>query len=171
MPSLLDRLQARIELFRLEQRYTRRRNRRSTFVSNATYVDGEYIYNTPNTTGSSGQTASSSSSSYARTNVDARANAAANGSSPSAAAVRMGEREMAAQAQRQAEVEARAQQAIEEEERRQMEKRAARKLNRWSSMPGFGSVGRSAGMSGGGMSRVDEQDFWRPRRNSAEGGR
>lgn len=32
-----------IELFRLEQRYTRRKNR-STFVSEAQYVDGEYIY-------------------------------------------------------------------------------------------------------------------------------
>lgn len=52
-PSLFERIQQRIELFRLEQRYTRRRNRRSTFVSTAVYVDGEYIYNTPNTTGSS----------------------------------------------------------------------------------------------------------------------
>ena len=51
--GLFERIQAKIELFRLEQRYTRRRHRRSTFVSNATYVDGEYVYNTPNTTGSS----------------------------------------------------------------------------------------------------------------------
>lgn len=51
--SLFDRIQAKLELFRLEQRYTRHRNRRSTFVSNAIYVDGEYIYQTPNTTGSS----------------------------------------------------------------------------------------------------------------------
>ena len=34
-----------IELFRLEQRYTRRKNR-SGFVSDAQYVDGEYIYST-----------------------------------------------------------------------------------------------------------------------------
>src|SRR3954468_18654823 len=54
--NLLDRIQAKIELFRLEQRYPRRRNRRSTFVSNAIYVDGEYIYNSPNTTGSSSNT-------------------------------------------------------------------------------------------------------------------
>lgn len=52
-PSLIDRIQAKIELFRLEQRYTRRRNRRSTFRSNAIYVDGEYVYQTPNSTGSS----------------------------------------------------------------------------------------------------------------------
>ncbi len=51
--SLIDRIQAKLELFRLEQRYTRRRNRRSTFVSNAVYVDGEYVYQTPNSTGSS----------------------------------------------------------------------------------------------------------------------
>jgi hypothetical protein len=51
--SLIDRIQAKLELFRLEQRYTRRRNRRSTFQSNAIYVDGEYVYQTPTTTGSS----------------------------------------------------------------------------------------------------------------------
>jgi len=44
MMHLFDLLQQKIELFRLEQRYTRRRNRRSTFVSEALYVDGEYIY-------------------------------------------------------------------------------------------------------------------------------
>lgn len=56
--SIFERIQAKIELFRLEQRYTRRRHRRSTFVSNAIYVDGEYIYNTPNSTGSSTNSAS-----------------------------------------------------------------------------------------------------------------
>lgn len=52
-PTLMERIQAKIELFRLEQRYTRRRNRRSTFRSNAVYVDGEYVYQTPSSTGSS----------------------------------------------------------------------------------------------------------------------
>ena len=52
-PSFIDRIQAKIELFRLEKRYTRRRERRSTFRSNAVYVDGEYVYQTPNSTGSS----------------------------------------------------------------------------------------------------------------------
>jgi hypothetical protein len=42
--NLIDLFHQKIELFRLEQRYTRRRNRRSTFVSEAQYVDGEYIY-------------------------------------------------------------------------------------------------------------------------------
>lgn len=32
-----------LELYRLEQRYTRR-SKRTTFISDATYVDGEYIY-------------------------------------------------------------------------------------------------------------------------------
>ncbi|CCE29854.1 uncharacterized protein CPUR_03702 [Claviceps purpurea 20.1] len=51
--SILHRIQAKLELFRLEQRYTRRRNRRSTFQTNAIYVDGEYVFQTPNSTGSS----------------------------------------------------------------------------------------------------------------------
>ena len=51
--SLLDKIQAKLELFRLEKRYTRSRHRRSAFVSNAVYVDGEYVYQTPNSTGSS----------------------------------------------------------------------------------------------------------------------
>lgn len=37
-----------IEIFRLEQRYTRRKNR-SGFVSDAQYVDGEYVYNSGTT--------------------------------------------------------------------------------------------------------------------------
>ncbi|GKT55888.1 hypothetical protein ColTof4_11699 [Colletotrichum tofieldiae] len=52
-PGIIERIQQKIELFRLEQRYTRRRHRRSTFVSNAVYVDGEYVYQTPTSTGSS----------------------------------------------------------------------------------------------------------------------
>lgn len=46
---LLDLINSKLELFRLEQRYTRRRNRRSTFVSEAQYVDGEYIYSPTST--------------------------------------------------------------------------------------------------------------------------
>lgn len=44
MVNLFDLLHQKLEIFRLEQRYTKRRNRRSTFVSEAQYVDGEYIY-------------------------------------------------------------------------------------------------------------------------------
>ena len=53
MPSLLDKLQSKLELLRLEKRYTRSRHRRSHFVSGAVYVDGEYVFQTPNSTGSS----------------------------------------------------------------------------------------------------------------------
>jgi len=44
MVSLLDLFHSKLELFRLEKRYTRRRNKRTTFISDAQYVDGEYIY-------------------------------------------------------------------------------------------------------------------------------
>jgi len=57
--SLIDKIQAKLELFRLEQRYTRRRNRRSTFVSDAIYVDGEYVFQTPSSTGSSADSSTS----------------------------------------------------------------------------------------------------------------
>ncbi|KAG5977568.1 hypothetical protein E4U55_006664 [Claviceps digitariae] len=56
--NIFDRIQAKLELFRLEQRYTRRRNRRSTFQTNAIYVDGEYVFQTPNSTGSSAESSS-----------------------------------------------------------------------------------------------------------------
>ncbi|KAI9738338.1 MAG: hypothetical protein M1834_008836 [Cirrosporium novae-zelandiae] len=55
--GLLDLLQSKLELYRLEQRYARRKNRR-TFTTGATYVDGEYVYDsaspTSASTGSSG---------------------------------------------------------------------------------------------------------------------
>jgi hypothetical protein len=41
--GLIEKLQARLELYRLEQRYTRR-EKRTTFISEAQYVDGEYVY-------------------------------------------------------------------------------------------------------------------------------
>lgn len=44
MVSLFELFHSKLELFRLEQRYTRRRNKRTTFTSEAQYVDGEYIY-------------------------------------------------------------------------------------------------------------------------------
>ncbi|KAF2711474.1 hypothetical protein K504DRAFT_475317 [Pleomassaria siparia CBS 279.74] len=40
--GLIEKLQARLELYRLEQRYTRR-EKRTTFYSDAQYVDGEYV--------------------------------------------------------------------------------------------------------------------------------
>ncbi|CAK7198230.1 hypothetical protein SEUCBS139899_000888 [Sporothrix eucalyptigena] len=62
MPNFIERIQAKLELLRLEKRYTKRRNRRSTFVSNAIYVDGEYVYQTPVSTGSSTNTSTTSAS-------------------------------------------------------------------------------------------------------------
>ncbi|TAQ89843.1 hypothetical protein B7494_g1802 [Chlorociboria aeruginascens] len=56
--NLFDRLHQKLELFRLEQRYTRRRNR-CTFISAAQYVDGEYIYSASPSYSTNGYTASS----------------------------------------------------------------------------------------------------------------
>ncbi|EXJ90014.1 hypothetical protein A1O3_03082 [Capronia epimyces CBS 606.96] len=41
--GLFDKLQAKIELYRLEQKYARRKNKTS-YTTGAQYVDGEYIY-------------------------------------------------------------------------------------------------------------------------------
>ncbi|KAK4153799.1 hypothetical protein C8A00DRAFT_43362 [Chaetomidium leptoderma] len=118
--NIIERIQAKIELFRLEQRYTRRRHRRSTFVSNAIYVDGEYVYQSPNTTGSSANTSRTASTQ----NTTA--------TTPSAMDDPV-------------------------EPTRPQQKR----LNRWSSMPGFGSNSKPDGM--GGMPAVREQEEWRKR--------
>ncbi|KAK5653617.1 hypothetical protein OQA88_8646 [Cercophora sp. LCS_1] len=126
--NIIDRIQAKIELFRLEQRYTRRRHRRSTFVSNAVYVDGEYIYNSPNTTGSSTTThrtqthAPDLPASPSDTDVEA-----SSPTSPSAS-------------------------------------KAQKRLNRWSSMPGFG-----AGAAPSSPQPEQQQDY-RSKRMSYAGG-
>jgi hypothetical protein len=125
--NILDRIQAKIELFRLEQRYTRRRHRRSTFVSNAIYVDGEYIYNSPNTTGSSANT----SRTQAPTPEDMPA-------SP---------------------VEAQPPVASPEATK------AQKRLNRWSSMPGFGMSQQSSSAAA-----EPQQQEWRSKRMSYAGG-
>ncbi|MCJ1309996.1 hypothetical protein MMC25_003657 [Agyrium rufum] len=41
--GLFEKLQSRLEIYRLEQRYARRKGR-NVFTSDARYVDGEYIY-------------------------------------------------------------------------------------------------------------------------------
>ncbi|KAK0649248.1 hypothetical protein B0T16DRAFT_127937 [Cercophora newfieldiana] len=104
--GLIDRIQAKIELFRLEQRYTRRRHRRSTFVSNAIYVDGEYIYNSPNTTGSSSNTSRTQAHTPDETPSPVEAQPPV--ASPEAT-------------------------------------KAQKRLNRWSSMPGFGMSQQTSG--------------------------
>ncbi len=41
--GLIDNLRDKYELYKLEQRYTRR-TKRTTFISTAEYVNGEYVY-------------------------------------------------------------------------------------------------------------------------------
>ncbi|KAK7899718.1 hypothetical protein LTR67_003463 [Exophiala xenobiotica] len=41
--GLFDKLQSKLELYRLEQKYARRKNR-LTYNTGAQYVDGEYVY-------------------------------------------------------------------------------------------------------------------------------
>ncbi|ATZ57509.1 hypothetical protein BCIN_15g00840 [Botrytis cinerea B05.10] len=67
MVKLIDMINQKLELYRLEKRYINSRNRRSTFVSDAVYVDGEY-YSANNTysancTAGDGDSGSNSSSS------------------------------------------------------------------------------------------------------------
>ncbi|EGS19511.1 uncharacterized protein CTHT_0049830 [Thermochaetoides thermophila DSM 1495] len=116
--NIIDRIQAKLELLRLEKRYTRSRHRRSTFVSNAIYVDGEYIYQSPNTTGSSfssSKTSSTAASSYASNSLPQK------------------------------------------------------KLNRWSSMPGFGSADvKPEPRVVGRMPSINEE-AWRKKRVSFNG--
>lgn len=61
MVNLFDLISQKMELMRLEKRYTHRRNRRSTFFSEAQYVDGEYVYS-PTSTYSAKCTAGASDS-------------------------------------------------------------------------------------------------------------
>lgn len=128
--NLLDRIQAKIELFRLEQRYTRRRHRRSTFVSNATYVDGEYIYNTPNSTGSSANTSRTNT-----TNVTAHTTASTT-SSPTSSPTSPSDPTSKSQ----------------------------KRLNRWSSMPGFGAQQQKSPTATVQPTVTEEE--WRPKRVS-----
>ncbi|KAK6364023.1 uncharacterized protein PV06_04380 [Exophiala oligosperma] len=41
--GLFEKLQSKLELYRLEQKYARRKNR-TTYSTGAQYVDGEYVY-------------------------------------------------------------------------------------------------------------------------------
>lgn len=125
--GIFERIQSKIDIWRLEQRYTRRRNRRSTFVSNAIYVDGEYIYQTPNATGSSNN---SNSSSAFESAAPSPTQAQTFGPSASASTTMTPQR---------------------------------KKLNRFSSMPGFGSMGK--------RDIAPPPEDWRTQRASFDGGR
>ncbi|KAF1848553.1 uncharacterized protein K460DRAFT_76997 [Cucurbitaria berberidis CBS 394.84] len=56
--GFFEKLQSRLELYRLEQRYTRR-EKRTTFISEARYVDGEYVYASSPSSAKSSSTGSS----------------------------------------------------------------------------------------------------------------
>ena len=43
MANIFDSLKEKLEIYRLEKRHMRR-SKRTTFASNARYVDGEYVY-------------------------------------------------------------------------------------------------------------------------------
>lgn len=60
--ALLTESTTELELYRLEQRYTRR-EKRTTFFSDAQYVDGEYIYATSPTSSKTSSTNSAASNS------------------------------------------------------------------------------------------------------------
>lgn len=52
MGNFMENLRNKLELYKLEQRYTRR-DKRTTFLSGAQYVDGEYVYSPTSSTKSS----------------------------------------------------------------------------------------------------------------------
>jgi len=57
--GFLESLRSKYEIYRLEQRYTRR-DKRTTFASGAVYVDGEYVYSTNSNSSASSPTSMSS---------------------------------------------------------------------------------------------------------------
>lgn len=122
--GVFDRIQSRIEIWRLERRYTRHRERRSTFVSNAVYVDGEYVYQTPNATGSSYNSANSDNASPTTYESPAFSSSPTPVQDP-------------------------------------MPSKQRKKLNRFSSMPGFGSSAS--------RDFVAPAPNWRTQRNSFDG--
>lgn len=126
--SLFGRIQAKLELFRLENRYTRRRHRRSTFVSNAVYVDGEYVYQTPSTTGSSMESTGTNGSQMSR---DSHGPNALHGERavPAVRPVEVNENGLTPSQQRAAD------RAAEIERERERERK---RMHRFSSIPQFG---------------------------------
>ncbi|PSS07046.1 hypothetical protein M430DRAFT_148133 [Amorphotheca resinae ATCC 22711] len=64
--NLIDLFHQKLELFRLEKKYIRGRSRRTTFVSEAQYVDGEYIYSPRSSKYSAGNSDSEAGSDKAR---------------------------------------------------------------------------------------------------------
>ncbi|KAI0153996.1 hypothetical protein BJ166DRAFT_373156 [Pestalotiopsis sp. NC0098] len=139
--GFFEKIQAKLEIYRLEQRYTRNRNRRTTFISNAVYVDGEYVFNSPNTTGSSSHSASSSSSPSSPTSYDAEER-------------QQSQREK--KSRRRKSIEEPRSPAFDAEPQTLAQKK---KLHRFSSMPGFGGSPKTTGaVDGWRMNNVDVRE-------------
>ncbi|KAL4958464.1 hypothetical protein BDW69DRAFT_154095 [Aspergillus filifer] len=60
--GLIEKLQAKLELYRLEQRYARRKHR--TTFTEVQYVDGEYVYAGSSSNSSSGTVSKQSTGSW-----------------------------------------------------------------------------------------------------------
>ncbi|PSR76333.1 hypothetical protein BD289DRAFT_378735 [Coniella lustricola] len=150
MPSLIQRIQSKIELFRLERRYTRNRDRRSTFVSNAIYVDGEYIYQTPSSTGSTYNSNSSSSNS---TPVSEHPPSPLPGSTHTSAMPRSVMPSMSS-----------SNNYNDYNNNHTTTSAQRKKMHRFSSIHGFGSSSKGA-------NAVAPSSDWRPQRASFDGGR
>lgn len=58
--GFMENLRSKYELYKLEQRYTRR-DKRTTFCSGAQYVDGEYVYSPTSSTKSASSFGSATS--------------------------------------------------------------------------------------------------------------
>ena len=141
----MDKIQAKLELLRLEKRYTRSRHRRSAFVSNAVYVDGEYVFQTPNSTGSSTTANTTSSGGADALHGDTNCPHPAMGSMPPPLDERdeMSEDDEhdAAQRRRFKRFSSMPAQASPEFDEQPAEQVQRKKLHRFSSIPGFGSSG------------------------------
>jgi hypothetical protein len=133
--SIFDRIQSKLEILRLEKRYTRSRHRRSAFVSNAVYIDGEYVYQTPNSTG--GSSNSSSASSTTTHGIDALH---AERHNPAAMVPSLPEEEEYNHRQDESGSKRRQQQQQQQPEPAPVTAAERKRLNRHSSMPGFGGA-------------------------------
>ncbi|PGH26602.1 hypothetical protein AJ80_01731 [Polytolypa hystricis UAMH7299] len=77
--GLFEKLQSKLELYRIEQRYAKRKHR-STFTTGALYVDGEYVY--ANSTGSSSASSpTTSTASVTKHSTGSQSRRSQNGSS------------------------------------------------------------------------------------------
>ncbi|EXJ60121.1 hypothetical protein A1O7_04273 [Cladophialophora yegresii CBS 114405] len=69
--GLFEKLQAKLDLYRLEQKYARRKNR-TTFTTGAVYQDGEYFYTNASDARSPTMSTNSTGNSNSSTNSNKR---------------------------------------------------------------------------------------------------